>query len=448
MTATAALATFSPAHTAVASVPSARATPGRGTPAAPPGHTGQRHPKRHPAQSHTPSPATSPATSPVTSPVTQRPAQCLPDPGRVPLTHLWPQQQLEFQRAWPVSTGRHVLVAVIDSGLNPHHPQLRGADIRAGINVTVDPPDRDVTDCVNHGTEVASVIAAQQTRDSAFLGVAPDAQILPIKQSRTRNDKLGAVFLARAIRAAVAAGAQVANVSVTVNTPTPALVAAVRAADRAGMVIVAAVGNDQQTGNRPLYPAALSPDFSNVIAVSASDETDAVPPFPESGPYVDVAAPGIGYEVPAPGKGYAQVTGTSFAAPYVTGTVALMLGAQPVLTPAQVKRRLETTADPPPVAVPDPRYGYGVIDPFLAVTSVHADNRPPASATPGPPLPARAAPPPPDRHLQHLALGVGLGLLGLAALVVAGAAVVRGSRPARGSTARRRSPAGGGSASG
>ena len=327
--------------------------------------------------------------------------------------------------------GQHVLVAVIDSGLQAGDPQFRGADIRPGLNVTVDPPSHDVTDCVGHGSEVAAIIAAQQVQGSAFLGVAPQATLLPIKQSREAHEPRGAVFLARALRAAADAGARVANVSVTAPSRTADLVDAVRYARRKGMVIVASVGNDQGGGNQPLYPAALSTSFDNVIAVSASDVHDGVPPFPESGPYVDLAAPGIGFQVPAPGSGFDDVTGTSFAAPYVTGTVALMLSAHPQLTPRQVRDRLEATADPPPVSVPNRLYGYGIVDPLLAVTAVHAGSGPLPSRSAAAPLPAPAAAPPIDRSAQHVALAVGFVLLGLTVLVLIGAAVLRGSAAVR-----------------
>lgn len=350
---------------------------------------------------------------------------------RGPLQSTWPQRRLGFQRVWPITMGEHVLVAVIDSGMQAGNPQFRGADIRPGLDVTVDPPAHDVPDCVGHGSEVAAIIAGQQMAGSAFLGVAPQATLLPIKQSREAQDPHGAVFLARALRAAADAGAQVANVSVTAPTRTAGLVAAVRYARRKGMVIVASVGNAQGSGNQPLYPAALSTRFENVIAVSASDVHDAVPAFPESGPYVDIAAPGIGFQVPAPGSGFDDVTGTSFAAPYVTGTVALMLSAHPQLTPRQVRDRLEATADPPPVPVPDPRYGYGIVDPLLAVTALHVSAGSLPSRSAGPPLPAPAAAPPIDRSTQHLALAVAFGLLGLTVLVLIGAAVLRGSAAAR-----------------
>lgn len=418
------------------SSPAPRSSHVRSAHAAPSGAATTSPAAAPPAAAASPSEAVPPSESvpPSDAVPTSTPAACPQGRAsidRSPLQSTWPQRRLRFQRVWPITMGRHVVVAVIDSGLDAGNPQLRDAHIRRGINVTVDPPSHEVSDCVGHGSEVAAIIAAQQTPGSAFLGIAPQATLLPIKQSRDAHDELGAVFLARALRAAADAGAQVANVSVTAPTATQGLVAAVRYARRKGMVIVASVGNDQGTGNQPLYPAALSTRFDNVIAVSASDAHDGVPPFPESGPYVDIAAPGLDFQVPAPGSGFVDVNGTSFAAPYVTGTVALMLSADPQLTPAQVRDRLEATADPPPVSVPSPLYGYGVVDPLLAVTAVRAGTGRPPSPSAGAPLPAPAAAPPVDHSTRHVALAVGAGLLGLAVVVLIGAAVLRGSTATR-----------------
>lgn len=342
----------------------------------------------------------------------------------------WPQQQLGFENVWPITRGAGVVVAVIDSGLDTSNPQLRHLHLLPGVNTANGDNARD---CVGHGTEVTAIIAARPRANSPFAGVAPDATILPIKQTydTVGGDAKGTpASLARGIDAAVDGGARVANVSVVTKVDDPQLRAAVRRANNAGMIIVAAVGNDGQTTNHPMYPAAYSPRYPNVIAVSASVANDTVPGFPEHGRYVDVAAPGAGYTMPAPGGGFTEASGTSFAAPYVTGTVALMLAAHPHLTPAQVRDRLEQTADSPPVATPSPLYGYGVVNTALAVTAV-LDDAATSSVTPRPaPLAAPAAPTPPDRHLQHLATAVALILLALAALVAVATAVVRGSATA------------------
>jgi len=344
----------------------------------------------------------------------------------------WAQTRLNFQRAWTVTTGKGVRVAVIDTGLDRRHAQLRGTHVAQGHNVIPGFPSTDVTDCsgTGHGTSVTAVIAAQQIEGAHFLGVAPDVTIVPIKQTNTASDKSSnAAGIALGIDAAIAAKARVVNISVTVSNPGDTLRPAVARAARANLVIVAAAGNDGQGQNLPAYPAAYSTEFPNVIAVSASDAKDAIGPFSETGRYVTVAAPGVGVVIPAPFLGYIKADGTSFAAPYVTGTVALVLGAHPQMTAAQVRNRIEATADRPPATVPDTKYGYGIVNPYLAVTAVRDDSLAAPTPKPAPPLPVRVTAPQADRHLAHVALAVAVVLLGLAALAIAGAAVLRGQRP-------------------
>lgn len=347
----------------------------------------------------------------------------------------WAQKRLNFQRAWTITKGRGVIVAVIDSGLDVSHRQLSGIRRLPGRNVIPNFPANEVTDCsgVGHGTSVTAVIAAQHLEDARFVGVAPDVTILPIKQTNTLNDKSGqAAGIAAGIDAAIAARARVVNISVTVTNPGgKSLREAVARAAKANLVIVAAGGNDGQGQNLPAYPAAYSVEFPNVIAVSASDIDDAIGPFAETGSYVNIAAPGVNVVVPAPHYGYLKADGTSFAAPYVTGTVALVLAAHPTMTAAQVRNRIEATADRPPATVPDRRYGYGIINPYLAVTAIRDDAVVSPTRPAGAPLQKLVVEPPPDRHLAHLAIVAGVLLLGLTGLAIAGAAVLRGQRPSR-----------------
>jgi membrane-anchored mycosin MYCP len=344
-----------------------------------------------------------------------------------PLTDTpWPQNRLNFQRAWPVSTGDGVVVAVIDSGLDRTHPQLAGVKVASGVNVTTAVPGPNYQDCVGHGTSVTAIIAGARVPGLTFVGVAPNATIVAVKQ--TDNTNGNADGIARGIDAAIAAHARVANISVTVTAPTVALRTAVARAARANLVIVAAAGNDGQGENLPAYPAAYSKEFPNVIAVSASDAQDGIAQFADTGNYVTVAAPGVGVVAPQPIRGYKKLDGTSFAAPFVTGTVALVLAAHPRLTAAQVRNRIEATADRPPATVPDSRYGYGIVDPYLAVTAIRDDTVSAPSTRPAPPLPAPAAAPPTDRHLQHVALVAAIVLLALAILATASAAVLRSTR--------------------
>jgi type VII secretion-associated serine protease mycosin len=335
---------------------------------------------------------------------------------------------------WPITKGANVLVAVIDTGLDTDNAQLRHLHLHQGVDTY---GLRGTQDCDGHGTEITGIIAAQPGR-SAFVGVAPDATIMPIKQTNTFNQNGNSATLAAGIDAAAEAGVRVANVSVYVSKDTPALRAAVRHAKRAGMVIVAAAGNDGKRART--WPAAYSTRFSNVIAVGATTQDDTVASFSNRGSYIDVVAPGDQYQEPRPHGGFTSQSGTSFAAPYVTGTVALMLSADPGLSPAQVRRRLEQTADAPPAATPSQSYGYGMVNSYLAVTAViDSSASPPPTRTPSA-LAAPPAPHSPDRHLQHLALAAAFALLGLAALVVAATGVLRSA--ARGRHAGRRIGAG------
>jgi membrane-anchored mycosin MYCP len=378
-----------------------------------------------------------PALPAAASPRAAAPSDCSIKPG-VPSSGVpWAQTRLGFQRVWPVTTGAGVTVAVIDTGVDAgpppkgatFHPQLRGVHVRAGTNVVGSLPTSSTVDCDGHGTMVTSIIAAQPVAGEPFAGVAPGATIVPIKQTDSSQDKNGdADGIGRGIEAAIAAHARVANLSVFVLAPSPLLERAVADAARAKLVLVAAAGNNGQNGNPRTYPAAYSTKYPNVIAVGATDAQDVIAPFSEYGDYLDVAAPGAQVDTASALTGYLRNDGTSFAAPFVTGTVALMLSAHPDMSPAAVRDRLEATADAPPATVPDQRYGFGIVNPYLAVTSVRADDAASASPAAAPPVPVRAAPPAPDRHLPHLALGAAAALLGLAALVVAGAAVLRGPR--------------------
>jgi membrane-anchored mycosin MYCP len=365
------------------------------------------------------------------------PDHCTFKPGGT-VGAVWPQRRLDFQQVWGITQGAGITVAVVDSGVNFGNPQMARIKHRAGVSV-IPKFDRQPRDCTGHGTGVAGIIAAAPLGNQTFLGVAPDVTIVPIKQTNTLDDHSGSSDgIAAGIRAALAAHAQVINISVVTYPPTPALRQAVEAARAKGTIIVAAAGNDGQQTTTVEYPAAYSTTFDNVIAVSGTDSNDAIADFSSAGGYVTVAAPGKDVPVPSSLSGYDLVQGTSFAAPYVTGTVALMLSANLLaghrpLTALQVRNRIEATADAPPADVPDRRYGYGIVNPYLAVTSVQDDAvAAPRTARPAP-LPAPQAGARADHDLQHLALGLAFGLVGLAVLALIAAGILRGGgdrRPA------------------
>ena len=374
------------------------------------------------------------ATLPVLAPATPAgavPSQdCPPQVGQQLTSTPWPQTRLKFQNAWSISQGDGVRVGVVDSGLDPGQPQVARIHVADGHNVRPGENPQDWMDCYGHGTGVSSIIAAPQLTGVPFVGVAPGATIIPIKQTGRDPRDGDSDGIAAGIRYAVQQHARVVNVSVKTNAPTAAMEQAVSYAQQQHVVIVAAAGNDAGESDlkAAAYPAAYAARYDNVIAVAAVDQQDTVAAFSDAGGYVSVAAPGVGVIIASRGSGYAKQDGTSFAAPFVTGTVALLLGADPAMTPAQVRTRLEATADPPPVSVPSERYGYGIINPYRALTAVRNDALTPPTPVAAAPLPAPSAPVAADRRLQHVALGAGLGLVALAALLAAGAAVLRRAR--------------------
>jgi len=366
------------------------------------------------------------------------PAPTLPA-GQADPDLLWPQQKLGLSQAgvWYLSRGKDVTVAVIDTGVDPANPAFSPDAVLPGPSV-VDPGETADYDCSGHGTAVAAIIAGKQSGLFGFTGVAPEAQILPIRQTYEPNVAGSSVKLADAIRTAVSAGARVVNVSIGVTEDSPQLRAAVQNALASDVVIVAAAGPGSKS-----YPAALP----GVLAVGALN-ANGTPLAGEHGTGVLVSAPGGRMAVPAAGysDGLTTMQGTDLAAPYVSGVAALILSFRPALHNWQVVKRLETTADQPvanPSSVPgapgtpgspDPVTGYGLVDPYRAVSEDLPDElRPDPSNGPGDVVsPADAALPGHDRDASRLALGVSAaGVLALAtpvALLAARRGRVKGSR--------------------
>jgi type VII secretion-associated serine protease mycosin len=334
----------------------------------------------------------------------------------------WAQQRLGFDRAWPITRGGGVSVAVVDTGVDGRQPFLAG-HVLPGADVINGGGAAD-TDCLGHGTFVAGLIVGQPRPGVGFSGVAPDAVIFPVRQTNTGTDGT-AQTLADGIRAAVDAGANVINVSITVGASSPALADAVQYALARNVVIVAAAGNDAQAGDPAQFPAA----YPGVIAVGAVDSGGRRASFSETASDVSVVAPGV--DLIGPGAGgdgmVAGQQGTSFAAPFVSGVAALVRAAHPELTAAQVKHRIEATADHPAAAVPDPQLGYGVVNPYNAVAEVLPEE---LGATSTRPSGVRVALPthPPERGPGIAALAAAGGTLFAAAVILIAAPVIRAGR--------------------
>lgn len=348
-------------------------------------------------------------------------APCDPPPGVQDVTGKpWPQERLRFQDVWRLTRGEGITVAVVDSGVDATHPQLAGA-----VSGSVDLTGTGARDCVGHGTAVAGIIAGRDltSRGVPFVGVAPDARILAVKQS---NDQGGKVSdLAAGIKRAAQLGAQVINVSVQAPDD-PGLKAAVEYAQRKDAVIVAVAGNVEQGEGKssPAYPA----EYPGVIAVGAASPDGKKSDFSNSVTRVSVTAPGAAVTSTWTGGGYGtDLDGTSFAAPYVSGVVALVRARHPEYDHWQVKRQVEATAEGGGAT----GTGGGMVNPLLAVTSVlpAATSGTSSSAAGAAVVVDKAGVP--DVRGRGPALGIAGGALAVTVLVVFGAVMVPRARGRR-----------------
>ncbi|MCK8438648.1 type VII secretion-associated serine protease mycosin [Streptomyces sp. D2-8] len=304
--------------------------------------------------------------------------QCAFPNGKYP-GRPWSLQRVLLDELWTQSTGEGMRVAVIDTGVDVTNPQLTDAvDVKSGRNFLPENLEDDdgnpiergkengTTDTVGHGTKVAGIIAARPAKGTGFVGLAPDATIIPIQQNDAEgNGDVGT--LTKAIRYAVQAGADVINISQDTTKPmesTSDLALAINEALARKIVVVASAGNDGLGGNvKETYPAS----YKGVLAVAASDRNNERASFSQSGEFVGVAAPGVDMISTVPKGGHCSDNGTSFSAPYVAGLAALIKAKHPDWTARQIVAQIEQTAERT-TAGHDRLVGWGVVDPVRALT--------------------------------------------------------------------------------
>ncbi len=300
---------------------------------------------------------------------------------------LWPTQWgwrvVGAPRAWDATRGSpDVVVAVVDSGVDAHHPDLVGATTPGYDFVNGDP---DPADDEGHGTSAAGVIAARGDNGLGLAGVCWHCRVMPVKVL-DENGAGKTSTIAAGIVWAVDRGARVVNLSLGGPGTTSALEGAVQYASGKGAVLVAAAGNSG-TDTR-FYPAA----YEQTISVAATTESDALYGWSSFGPWVKFAAPGCNT---APGRddGYVQFCGTSSAAPLVSGIAALALSQKPALSRRELEQAITDGAAQIGSGV---RYGrVSAIDTVGAVPAGNSTPLPPAqpATTPAPTEAPSAAPP-------------------------------------------------------
>lgn len=360
-------------------------------------------------------------------------------PGRQFAAVPWAQQRYTPDRLAALADGRGVTVAVIDSGVDADHEQLAGRVLRGADFLD---SGAGQTDCIGHGTEVASIIVARKVSKVGFQGLAPSAKILPVRVSELRETsdgtaqgrRVSAARFAQSINWAVDHDADVINLSLVMTDSAEVRAAIARAVEK-GIVVVAAAGNQHDKGDPTPYPAA----YDGVLGVGAIAEDGTRLPQSQVGRYVDLVAPGANITAATSGGGQVPgLSGTSFAAPFASATAALLRQYYPTLSGQDIVRRMMATADPAPGGKDSTAYGAGVLNPYRALTETIATGNPERQA----PLPAISVDPKvvaaqkARADTRRLALRLAVGGGAVAALVVLCAVVLpRGAgrrwRPAR-----------------
>lgn len=323
-------------------------------------------------------------------------------------------QQIQAPAAWDVTTGsRSAVVAILDSGLDTNHPDIRNNVWRNGGEIPGDGVDNDnngyiddvngwdfvndipdatpkfggaFTDAgIHHGTVIAGIIAAEGNNGIGVSGVSWHTNILPLRVLNNRGEG-DILTVIRAIEYAINARVAVMNLSFVGETDSTLLRDALKRASDAGIVVVAASGNDEQhrqgvnLTERPLFPAcyANAQDFTLVSVASVTGEGTRAP-YSNYGNCITISAPGnditttqvVRYEQPGfdafYGKGW---SGTSLSTGVVSGVVALLKSINPAATPAEIVSLLKSTCSPIDAINPDfmGKLGCGTVN---ASASVH-----------------------------------------------------------------------------
>jgi subtilisin family serine protease len=373
----------------------------------------------------------------------------------------WVLGMMNVPAAWQVSVGSGVIVAVIDSGVNPDVSDLAGSVINGPDYTGLHTPSGNPSWGL-HGTWMASMIAGHGTDGSAdaigpdgIVGIAPGAKILSIRVIPDREDPGYQAYnkepeqqiqdeLAAGIMKAVKDHARVISMSIGYSAPSGTVRAAIDYAYQHGTVLVASSGNSGDNDTKhaarssSLAPVSFPAEYPGVLGVGAVTSTGGPASFSSGNLSVQVAAPGKG--VPAQGRNglYYTVDGTSPACALVAGVAALIESRYQGISPALVTRAMTTTARPSPPGGYDVLTGFGIVNAGAALDKAgqlmkerHQGSQVPPGAHFGGGTAAEPAAPVTPRGDGLLVVFLVLALLSLAAGAAGVAAVVRsrGQRP-------------------
>lgn len=285
------------------------------------------------------------------------------DPGYVE-DHQWSLDKIGANIAWEFSTGEEIIVAVIDSGIDPNHPDLVGRVV-TGYNFYDN--TTDTTDLCGHGTHVSGIIAGATNNAIGMAGVAHQAKIMPLKV--IGDDCLGNYSrLMQAIIYAVDHGVRILSITSGGGYDHNGLHDAIKYAESKGVLVVVAAGN--RGNDLPFYPGSFAESFTT----AGTDQNDHQYVNSNYGQQIDMSAPATtiysAYYNATDGSTYAYMSGTSMAAPHVAAVAALILAVDPKLPLDALKNALiDSAAD---LGEPgwDPIFGWGRLTAWRAVAAV------------------------------------------------------------------------------
>lgn len=292
----------------------------------------------------------------------------------------WHLPKIGANTAWDSAQGSGVTIAILDSGIDTKHPDLVD-HLVAGFNFVEG--NTNVEDVHSHGTKTAGAAAASLNNGIGVASVAGQVKIMPI---RVANSSLYATWsaIASGITYAADRGVRVASVSFNGAAGSSSVLSAANyMKSKGGLVFVSA-------GNSNVDPGYAN--TSSLVIVAATTSSDTKASFSNFGDYIHLSAPGAGIYTTTWGQSYTSISGTSFSAPIAAGVAALVMSANPSLTPAQVENILLSTAVDLGTAGRDIYFGYGRVDAAAAVAAAKStggnftatDTQPPVASISAP----------------------------------------------------------------
>jgi subtilisin family serine protease len=278
----------------------------------------------------------------------------------------WDIFNTESNKAWSlVKQKREIKVAVLDTGVDYTHPDLKNR-VLTNLGYNFVDNNSDTMDDNGHGTHVSGIIAAEADNNQGVAGIdgTLDVKIIPVKVLDA-NGEGDSNIIAKGIRYAVDKGADIINLSFGSPQKSADIEDAIQYAKSKGVFVVAAAGND----NADCDNSSPAGD-SGVYTVAAVNQMDKKAYFSDYGNSVQIAAPGVGILSTVPGGQYEAWSGTSMAAPVVSGIAAMVKAEDPSLTPDQIATVLDETAKKINTNGKNVKIGYGLVDAYKAIEKV------------------------------------------------------------------------------